>query len=120
MNCPNLKLLLYQAETLMKEQGFLSFDFVLNVFPQMWGSSCLGFDETKNGKPAIGCDVLTEAYTTVIHERVTDTYFVYFDSNLCYVADMNKMTPEAKTVFLDDLKNRNMASRHYAKSRYFQ
>ena len=54
---PNLELLLYKAQVLLakdenfvaavrakkESRRFFSLDFVVEVFPQMWGSTCTGF-----------------------------------------------------------------------------
>lgn len=35
------------------------------MFPQVWGSTALGFDKMENGEPAFAGQMITEAYTTV-------------------------------------------------------
>lgn len=126
MRVPNLELVLYKAQQLLardkefvdvlaerrKTEKHLRIDFTLEVFPQMWGSTCTGFDVTENGEPTIGGCAMTEEYTIVIHERTTDCYCVFFGEQPCY-----KVT-NANKDFYDDLKNHRMASLSEAKKRY--
>lgn len=53
-------------------------EFVAYAFPQMWGSTSLGFG-------GIGGQAMTEAYTTVIIDRVSDQAGVFFDEKLAYI-----------------------------------
>lgn len=125
-NYPNLELLEYKTKQLLaqdketvekvnekrKENRYVGICFEAMVFPQMWGSTCTGFDITEGGSANFGGCAMTKEYTTVIHELLTDTYVVYFGDKPCYkVADVN-------TDFLDDLKNHRMASLSEAKKRY--
>lgn len=126
MRVPNLELVLYKAQQLLsrdkefvdvlaerrKTEKHLRIDFTLEVFPQMWGSTCTGFDITENGEPTVGGCAMTEEYTIVIHERTTDCYCVFFGEQPCY-----KVT-NANKDFYDDLKNHRMASLSEAKKRY--
>lgn len=126
MRVPNLELVLYKAQQLLardkefvdvlaerrKTEKHLRIDFTLEAFPQMWGSTCTGFDVTENGEPTIGGCAMTEEYTIVIHERTTDCYCVFFGEQPCY-----KVT-NANKDFYDDLKNHRMASLSEAKKRY--
>lgn len=126
MRVPNLELVLYKAQQLLsrdkefvdvlaerrKTEKHLRIDFTLEVFPQMWGSTCTGFDVTENGEPTVGGCAMTEEYTIVIHERTTDCYCVFFGEQPCY-----KVT-NANKDFYDDLKNHCMASLSEAKKRY--
>lgn len=126
MRVPNLELVLYKAQQLLsrdkefvdvlaerrKTEKHLRIDFTLEVFPQMWGSTCTGFDVTENGEPTVGGCAMTEEYTIVIHERTTDCYCVFFGEQPCY-----KVT-NANKDFYDDLKNHLMASLSEAKKRY--
>lgn len=82
------------------------------VFPQIWGSTCTGFDVSKDGSPAIGGCAMTKEYTTVFHELLTDTYIIFFGERICY-----KVT-NANAEFYEDLQKRNMASLSEAKRRY--
>ena len=95
---PNLELLLYKAQVVLaKDENFVaavrakkesrrvfSLDFVVEVFPQMWGSTCTGFDVMPDGSPAMSGCAMTEAYTTIVHERQTDCYVVFFGDRACY------------------------------------
>ena len=116
---PNLEMLLYKAgvyleydeEFAQKAKG-KSLNFIIETFPQTWGSTCTGFDITKNGKATIGGDALTTEYTTVVHEERTETYVIFFGDRICYA--VHNPTKE----FYEDLKERNLASLSKAKERY--
>jgi len=122
---PNLELLMYkgighlgQDKEFMekvikaKSNGIGVFDFKIETFPQIWGSSCTGFDITEDGKDAIGSSFMTTEYTTVVHEENTETYLVFFGDRPCYA--VHNPTKE----FYEDLKERNLASLSKAKERY--
>lgn len=123
---PNLELLEYKARSILshdsevmqiveekrKDQKYVSIEFEADVFVQMWGSTCTGFDITENGSPAIGGAAMTKEYTSVFHELLTDTYLVFFGERICY-----KVT-NANAGFHEDLKNRCMASLSEANRRY--
>lgn len=82
------------------------------VFPQIWGSTCLGFDVAKDGQPTVGGCAMTKAYTTIMHEKATNFYVVFFDGRACYlVNDPNER-------FFADMKNQMMASLKEANGRY--
>lgn len=124
---PNLELMEYKAfiafkdneellkkfeEAKEKRGRFAGFDFVAEAFTQMWGSSCTAFDVCEDGSPAIGGSAMTEAYTVVIHERLTDTYFVFVNNKLCYYVE------NANQTFLDDLKEHRIKPLSEAKNVY--
>lgn len=127
---PNLELLEYQTIQLINQdkevkeklaeywfkKGYKKFslnpDLVAEVFLQTWGSTCLGFDEDDEGNAMWGGQALTDAYTTVFRERITDTYYVFFDSRICYKVNN---PPE---VFIKDLKDRKLKSLSEAKKYY--
>ena len=123
---PNLELLLYKAQQILahdeefiaalnekkKERSHVSVDFDIEVFSQVWGSTCTGFDVCEDGSPAMGGSAMTKEYTTVIHERVTGCYCVFFGDRACY-----KVT-NANDDFYEDLANRQMVSLSKAKTRY--
>lgn len=122
---PNLELIEYKAKQALaadpefkaefeKQSKFMKLppDFDVIVFPQMWGSTCTGFDVCPDGSPAIGGCAMTKEYTTVVHELITDCYCVFFGDRACY-----KVT-NANEDFINDLKNRSMASLSEAKKRY--
>lgn len=124
---PNLELMEYKAfiafkdneellkkfeEAKEKRGRFAGFDFVAEAFTQMWGSSCTAFDVCEDGSPAIGGCAMTEAYTVVIHERLTDTYFVFVNNKLCYYVE------NANQTFLDDLKEHRIKPLSEAKNVY--
>lgn len=128
MVLPNLELLLYKAQQLLshdeefiraiteakrdKNRQYVRPDFDVECFPQIWGSTCTGFDIAPDGSPAIGGAAMTKEYTTVIHEAVTDCYCVFFGETPCY-----KVT-NANQKFYEDLLKRNMASLSVAKKKY--
>ena len=118
---PNLGLIAYkvelalsQSETFMKvfkkEKGFEL--EIVGVFPQVWGSTCTGFDVLPNGEPAIGGCAMTKEYTTVVHEVITDIYVVCFGNRVAYMVDNPTET------FFEDLRQRNMASLRFSKEKY--
>lgn len=124
---PNLELMEYKAfiafkdneelskkfeEAKEKRGRFAGFDFVAEAFTQVWGSTCTAFDICEDGSPAIGGCAMTEAYTVVIHERLTDTYFVFVNNRLCYYVE------DANQTFLDDLKEHNIKPLSEAKKVY--
>lgn len=123
---PNLELLLYKAQTLLAKdekfvaavnakkdnKQFFGLDFTVEVFPQMWGSTCTGFDVMPDGSPVMSGSAMTEAYTTIIHERQTDCYVVFFGDRACYKVE------NANQAFFDDKQQHIMASLSVAKNRY--
>ena len=122
---PNLELLMYKAIGYLgqdeefiakvgkaKSNGIRAFDFKIETFPQLWGSTCTGFDITEGGKATIGGCAMTMEYTTVVHEGITETYLVFFGDKACYT--VHNPTKE----FYEDLKERNLASLSKSKERY--
>lgn len=123
---PNLELLEYKARAaLSRDEEFLKIfeekkknkkyvyaEIDAVVFPQIWGSTCTGFDVTEDGSPAWGGCTMTKEYTTVLHELLTDTYIIFFGEKMCY-----KVT-NANAEFYEDLQKRQMASLSEAKRRY--
>lgn len=123
---PNLELLEYKARAaLSRDEEFLKIfeekkknkkyvyaEIDAVVFPQIWGSTCTGFDVTEDGSPAWGGCAMTKEYTTVLHEMLTDTYIIFFGEKMCY-----KVT-NANAEFYEDLQKRQMASLSEAKRRY--
>lgn len=123
---PNLELLEYKArqyasndeevkaeveviknkrKALGKDIRNICFEFEAVVFLQTWGSTALGLSE-------IGGQAITEAYTTVMMERLTETYYVFFGGRLAY----RIMHP--KEEFYTDLKNRELKSVKEAMVKY--
>lgn len=123
---PNLELLEYKAraelssdeeflkifEERKKNKKYVYAEIDAVVFPQIWGSTCTGFDVTEDGSPAWGGCAMTKEYTTVLHELLTDTYIIFFGEKMCY-----KVT-NANAEFYEDLQKRRMASLSEAKRRY--
>ena len=83
-----------------------------DVFPQMWSSTCTGFDLARDGSPAFAGQAFIKEYTTIFHELHTDTYLVFFGERPCYL--VNNASPE----FYEDMKNRKMKSFSEAMDRY--
>ena len=125
---PNLELLEYKAKQLLsQDKEFLSaveaykkennknnagFNFNTTMFPQVWGSTCTGFDVATDGSPAIGGSAMTKEYTTILCETLTESYIVCFGDRPCY-----KVTNPSKD-FLHDLMRHSMASLKEAQGRY--
>ena len=64
------------------------------AFPQLWGSTALGFSG------GIGGSAMTEAYTTIF--RYDNSFYVYFGGNFAYAVDKPNET------FYNDIQDRNM------------
>ena len=122
---PNLELLMYkgighlgQDKEFMekvikaKSDGIRTFNFQIETFPQIWGNTCTGFDITEDGKATIGGDAMTTEYTTVVHEKSTNFYVVFFGDRPCYVVHNPTME------FYEDLKERHLGSLSESKERY--
>lgn len=120
---PNLELLMYKAssiflqeeELLLKARKLKNYeilDIEVETFPQTWGSTCTGFDITEDGKATVGGCAMTTEYTTVVHEKRTDFYLVFFGDRPCYA--VHNPTKE----FYEDLKERRLASLSKSKERY--
>lgn len=123
---PNLELLEYKAraelssdeeflkifEEMKKNTKYVYAEIDAVMFPQIWGSTCTGFDVNEDGSPAWGGCAMTKEYTTVLHELLTDTYIIFFGEKMCY-----KVT-NANAEFYEDLQKRQMASLSEAKRRY--
>lgn len=123
---PNLELLLYKAQQILsndkdfisafnkacaeaKSKGYLlTPDFDVEVFSQTWSTTATGFD-TPN---TFSGQAITDAYTTVVHERITDAYIVFFDNKPCYkVNDPNE-------TFMNDLERHRLKGITGAKEAY--
>ena len=116
---PNLELLMYKAgiyleydeEYTQKSKG-KSLNFTIETFPQIWGSTCTGFDITEDGRGTFGGCAMTTEYTTVVHEENTNSYLVFFGDSPCYAVY------NPKKAFYEDLKERRLASLSKSKERY--
>ena len=71
-------------------------EFDVYAFPQLWGSTALGFG-------GIGGQAMTEALTVVVIHRTSHIAGVYFDGELAYIIK------DSNQKFVNDLNNRNMA-----------
>jgi len=80
-----------------KELGVHNCDVEVFVFPQLWGSTALGYF-------ALGGSAMTTAHTIVLYSRALDVARVYFGGGrLAY------QVKEAKKVFFEDLQRQDMA-----------
>lgn len=125
-NYPNLELLEYKARlSLTTDKGcqkryndarqknlLAEPEFEAIVFPQWWESTCLAFDVGSEGQPVMSGSMLTKAYTVVLIERMTETYFVFVDDRICYLLDN---PPE---IFFQDLAKQRMKSLSKARKFY--
>ena len=123
---PNLELLEYKAimylsrdkefvrilDEKKRDNKYALVEIEAVMFPQIWWSTCTGFDVTENGSPTLGGCAMTKEYTTVLHELVTDTYIIFFGEKMCYEVT------NANAEFYEDLQKRQMASLSEAKRRY--
>ena len=67
------------------------------VFPQIWGSTALGFS-------GIGGQAMTNAYTTVVEDINSNYYGVFFGTRMAYIIkDLNQ-------IFFTDMYNHSMKS----------
>ena len=125
---PNLELLEYKAKQLLSQDKeflaaveaykkenntkYAAFDFNTTMFPQVWGSTCTGFDIAADGSPAIGGAAMTKEYTTVLCETLTGSYIVCFGDHPCY-----KVTNPSED-FINDMREHHMSGLREAKTRY--
>ena len=70
-------------------------DLSLRVFPQVWGSTALGFG-------GIGGQAMTAAYTTVVEDAYEGFYSVFFGERLAYLIQ------NPSDVFFEDMYKCNM------------
>ena len=104
---------LAKLEEAKKRNKFAHIYLDAHVFPQVWGSTCLGFDRMPDGSPAIGGQAMTKAYTTVFHEvGISDIYIVFFGDKPAY--KVSDPTEE----FFEDLRNHTLAPISQATLRY--
>lgn len=123
---PDMELLEYKVSLILSEdkvfcreirdakekRKYVCAELEAMMFPQIWGSTCTGFDITEKGEPTIGGSAITKEYTTVFHELTTDIYVVCFGERPCY------MVHNANETFFDDLKRKQMRSLSQAKKVY--
>lgn len=64
-------------EAKRKDNKYVYSEIDAVVFPQIWGSTCTGFDVTEDGSPTLGGCAMTKEYTTVLHELATDIYIIF-------------------------------------------
>ena len=75
---------------------------VIAMFPQLWGSTALGFG-------GIGGAAMTDAYTVVVSIRERGVIAVYWGGRYAYTLDTAHMTPEQKEHFQSDLMQNSTA-----------
>lgn len=89
---------------------------VTAMFPQMWGSTALGFG-------GLGGQAMTTAYTTVIECQSNGHYAVYFGSSgrLAYLVPSLRQDGSKfdLSLFFHDIAERSLASLDEAQRRYF-
>lgn len=78
---------------------------LMNMFPQTWGSTALGFG-------GIGGAAMTSAYTIILNSYLNGEYLVYFGGQFAY--KINKPTD----AFFEDIRCVNMYPVSSAKKRY--
>lgn len=62
--------------------------------------------------PTIGGCAMTKEYTTIVCEKCTETYVVFFGDRACY------KVVNAKDAFFEDMRDHNMASLSEARKKY--
>lgn len=72
------------------------FEIEMYMFPQVWGSTALGFG-------GIGGQAMRAAYTTVVVETQYNWCAVFFGETMAYLIS------NPKDVFFEDVKRHNMA-----------
>lgn len=100
MKYPNLELIeerFFNTLNATSETNIKRGTYEVYVFPQIWGSTALGFG-------GVGCSAMTKAYTTVINQENTSIYGVFFGEKLAYIVENPTYD------FYQDIKNHNMAS----------
>lgn len=90
----------YLSRYALVKDALLCGEFECKVFPQLWGSTALGFR-------SIGCDAMTKAYTTVCNLG-DSTHGVFFGEQLAYVVR------NPNELFFNDLKDCQMKSQYEA------
>lgn len=70
-------------------------DVEMYMFPQIWGSTALGFG-------GIGGQAITSAYTTVVNDIQYNWYGVFFGEKLAY------LVTEPNDAFFEDLRKGQM------------
>lgn len=85
-------------------------DVEVCMFPQVWGSTALGYG-------GVGGAAMTTAYTVVVSDH--NHVCVYFGSGrLAYMLDLNKCTPEGRAQYQQDVYSQHMAARGEHVRRY--
>lgn len=106
---PKLELLNYQTQFYLQqhldEEKYNNLDLLVEIFPQCWSSTALGFD-------GIGGQAMTTAYTSVFYDINQNIYIVYFGERIAYCVE----NPTDK--FFEDLKNKNLGSVAHAMDAY--
>lgn len=85
------------------------FELSFEVFLQTWANTSCGL--TLNESDFSG-QAITDSYTVVCHEIVTDSYIVFFGNYVGY------LVTDASKEFLSDLMNHDLKGINYAKIHY--
>lgn len=85
------------------------FELSFEVFLQTWANTSCGIG-TRDGE--FSGQAITETYTVVCHEIVTDSYIVFYGNQIGY------LVTDPSSEFLADLKNHNLKDVEYAKLHY--
>ena len=94
-------------ENINKKGGYPEFE-LLGVFYQTWPNN-LGL---KNDGELACLDIVSSYYTSVIYERLTDTYGVFQNNELAYLVE------GSSEKLIEDIANHSMACLKIAKYRY--
>lgn len=100
MNVPCLREIIesFKSEVYNMDYGWFKkngCDPQLQVFPQIWGSTALGFG-------GIGGQAMTSAYTTVVEDIYSGYYGVFFGNRLAYIIKNPNQT------FFEDVNKHSM------------
>lgn len=76
----NIILMDDHLELYFKSKGLIHLDIAFTIFPQLWES-------TGTGLSLIGGSSITEEYTTIVHERQSVLYAVFFGNKLAYAIE---------------------------------
>lgn len=90
------------------QKRFPRAEFSVCVFPQVWPNTAGGFED---GKCFSGQMFITQ-YTTVIQEKLTGIYGVFFGNGMAYYVE------KENSAFAEDLKAQNMKNIKEATKRY--
>ena len=109
---PNLPLFEEKSRVLLAANKVLAYDTVQDwsatVFIQIWPNTAGGFNKPNT---IAGC-AMTETYTTIMHERYSNQYLIFFGNEYAY----RVYSPTDK--FFEDMRKHCMADISKCKSLY--